>query len=156
MIKFRLVILALLAVAPALAQSSNVTDAWGRAVTCTGAGPVTCTTADGLSLGADSVASVLTTLAGMAPAGYQSPITAQTTIAPEDAIGRFTAAEQQAIQTAALTDWSVALWLTKFGANVVVDMSLPSIQSGFAMLVTKNLLTSVRSAQIQNLSVASP
>jgi hypothetical protein len=79
-----------------------------------------------------------------------------TAITAEAMLARFAPAEQQAIMTAAQTNWQLGLWLTKFNSSGMIDVTDGRVVSGFAYLVSLNLVTQDRSTQILNLAVASP
>ena len=126
------------------------TDQYGRTLTCTGAGPVVCTT-DGLSVTAPTEAQAVTTFNGMAPESYvPPPPPPPTTISSYDFINRLTAAEQSAILTAK------PLWPVQIAALGTVDVTNPTLIADFAAAVAAGLLTQARVTQILNLAVASP
>lgn len=79
-----------------------------------------------------------------------------TTVGSYDFINRFSAAEQQAIQTAAQSNWQLQIWMTQLAAVGSVDVTTAKIQSGVAALVAAGLVTQARAAQVMNLAVSSP
>lgn len=87
---------------------------------------------------------------------YTPPPPPITVIASEDFFSRFTAAEQQAIMTAAQTNWQVNLWLARATAAGTMDVTSPSVTAGMAQLVSAGLITSSRSSQIVDLKQTSP
>ena len=126
------------------------TDQYGRTLTCTGAGPVVCTT-DGLSVTAPTEAQAVTTFNGMAPPSYvPPPPPPATTIAAYDFINRLTPAEQGAIMGAR------PMWGVQIAALGMVDVTNPTLLADFAAAVAGGLLTQARATQILNLSVPSP
>jgi hypothetical protein len=131
-------------------------DIYGLTVTITGAGPFTGTRSDGLVVSNATIAAVMSTFAAMAPASYVPPVVVPTTIDAYDFINRFTAAEQQAVQTAAQSAWQLQIWMTQLAAAEMVDVTSPKIAGGMATLVAAGLLTSARAAQILNLGTGSP
>jgi hypothetical protein len=86
---------------------------------------------------------------------YQPPVVAKQ-IGALDFIGRFTTAEQQAIQSAGQSNWQVQLWMTQLAAAGTVNVTDTRVTTGMAQLVTLGLLTQQRSDQILNLGTKSP
>lgn len=133
-------------------------------------GPSACTASDGTTQAAGTALSRIvwdgatpyTPPAGMQAipddgrAVYQPARKAPVSIGSFGFIARFTAAEQQAIQTAAQTNWQVQLWMTQLAASGTVSVTNATVTQGMAELVALNLLTAARSAQILNLAVSSP
>lgn len=63
-------------------------------------------------------------------------------------LDRMTDAEFSTILTAAKTDADVEVWKTRFDAATSIDLNSDRTKLGFAMLVTKNLLTQERATEI--------
>ena len=151
-----LILAAVSAASPALAQ--NFTDQYGRAVTCTPAADgVSCSSADGLTVTAQTPAQASGVFNGMAPSTWVPPAPPPpTTIDPLAFINRLTPAEQAAITTAGQSNVQVQLWLMKLASAQQVNVTDPLTIGGVNAMVAAGLLTAQRAAQILNLSVASP
>lgn len=144
----RTFLVAVLSCAPLVAFAT--TDQYGRTITCTGTGPVVCTTG-GLSVTAPTDVQAVTTFNGMAPPSYvPPPPPPATTIAAYDFINRLTPAEQGAIMAAR------PMWGVQIAALGTVDVTNPTLVADFAAAVAGGLLTQARATQIMNLAVASP
>lgn len=142
-----LVLLAL----PAAAQ----TDGFGRALACTGTGPVTCT-ADGITITNTTLDTVVGAFSALAPPGYTPPARPLVEIAPLDFMARLTPAEQTAIATAGQSNAQVLLFLLTLAGATTVNVTDALTQAGVQAMVAANLLTQARGAQILDLAQISP
>ncbi len=87
---------------------------------------------------------------------YRVPAPAPTNISSYDFMLRFTPFEQQAIQTAAQSNWQIQLWMTMIASKHRLNVADPKITGGMQALVSAGLLTAARSAQILDLNQTSP
>jgi len=83
---------------------------------------------------------------------YAPPVAVPTVITTAQYVARFAPSERTAIMA---TPASLNLWLTLL-AYTSIDVTDPQVTAGVAALVSANLLTAARGAQILNLAVASP
>lgn len=79
-----------------------------------------------------------------------------TTLEPEEFINRFSTGEQQAIITAALTNWQLTLWLNKMTAATLINVTDSRVTTGMQVLVGLSLITQSRANQVLDLSQTSP
>lgn len=101
----------------------------------------------------------LANFSSLQPAGYVSPAFTPppiTTITPAQLLARLTPSEALGIQTAALTNAQVALWLTNLSLNTSVTSTDAAFVQGVAAFVAAGLLTAARAAVISNFSIQSP
>lgn len=82
-----------------------------------------------------------------APAAPSEPAKSSM-VTPYDFIHRFTDNEQHTITTAAQTNAAVMLWLFKSLAVTVIDLTDPVVKAGLDALVSAELLTADRAAEI--------
>ena len=68
-------------------------------------------------------------------------------------LDRMTDAEFSAILAAAKTDTDVDAWKTRFDVSTSIDLDSDRTKAGFAMLVTKTLLSQMRATKILTDSV---
>lgn len=132
----------------------SFTDTYGHKVTGNADGTWT---RDGLTVGPCTQEQASGVFAGMAPAGWTPPAPPPvTTITPAQLLARLTPAEALGIQTAALSNAQVALWLTNLSLNTSVTSTDAAFTQGVAAFVAAGLLTSDRAAVIGNFSAPSP
>ena len=108
----------------------------------------------GLSVDAASAATAATFWEQFTIAGDTPPVTqaaTSTTLPALAFIQRFTVAEQQANLL-----WAMQLSAAAASNGGQIDVTNPQLLAGMAQLVSSGTLTAARSAQILNLSVASP
>ncbi len=144
------IILALLITTLSASPVLAVSDQYGRAVTCSGAGPVVCSSG-ALTVTAPTEQSAIATFNAMAPGTWVPPAPPpQTTISAYDFINRLTPAEQTAIQAAR------PMWPIQIASLGTVDVTNGTLLADIQAAVAAGLLTQARAAQILDLRVPSP
>jgi hypothetical protein len=130
---------------------TTTTDSFGRTVTYLAGPDYNVTASDGtaFTVDADSLADALTTINAMAPAGWVATAPpAPTTISAGAFFGRFTPAEQAAVQAAAIASPAISVGLLMGAAAGQVSLTGAPLIAWMASLVTAGAITSGRSTVI--------
>ena len=84
---------------------------------------------------------------------WEAPVVPATRITRLAFRNRFTFAEKVAIETAAETDAALRVLLKDQEAATFIDFSRQDTQQGVQLLVSKNLITASRAAEILSLTI---
>lgn len=134
-------------------------DGYDYVITDNTNGTFSRTESDGLHIFTGTQDQALANFSSLQPIGYVQPaavVVPVTTITPAQLLARLTQTEALAIQTAALSNAQVALWLTNLSLNTTVTSTDATFIQGLAAFVSAGLLTAQRAAVISDFGQVSP